>query len=91
MYKITSYTYDKAKKIGVVVKPSTRKNKKLDVYRNKQKIGSIGAYGMNDFPTYKKNNGLSYAKGRQRLYKMRHKRDRMKKWSNGWLADQLLW
>jgi hypothetical protein len=46
MYNITNYTYKKAKKLGVKIKPSTNKTKKIDVY---------------------------------------------KKWSNGWLADKLLW
>ena len=91
MYKITKYTYDKAKKIGVKVKPSTRKNKKIDVYRNDRKIASVGAYGMNDFPTYRIKYGDSYALKRRKLYKMRHTKDRRKKWTNGWLADQLLW
>ena len=91
MYKIKIYTYNKAKKIGVVVKPSTRKNKKIDVYRLNQKIASVGAYGMNDFPTYIEKRGLTYAKKRRELYKQRHEKDRKKKWTNGWLADQLLW
>lgn len=91
MYKITRYTYNKAKKIGVVVKHSTRKNKKIDVYRNNQKIASVGAYGMNDFPTYIEKCGLKYAKKRRELYKQRHKKDLKKKWTRGWLADQLLW
>ena len=91
MYKITRYTYNKAKRLGVVVKSSTRKNKKIDVYRANQKIASIGAYGMNDFPTYIKKRGITYAKKRRELYKQRHQKDRKKKWTNGWLADQLLW
>lgn len=31
-YKITSYTLKKAKKLGVTVKPSTSKLKKIDVF-----------------------------------------------------------
>ena len=89
MYKITKYTYNKAKKIGVTVKPSS--TKKIDVYRNNKKIASVGAYGMNDYPTYIQKNGLQYAKTRRKLYKIRHRKDRKKKWSRGWLADQLLW
>jgi len=91
MYNITQYTYRKAKKMGVSVKQSTNKNKKLDVYRNNHKIASIGANGMNDYPTYIKKRGLTYANTRRRLYKMRHEKDRRKKWTNGWLADKLLW
>ena len=91
MYNITNYTYKQAKKLGVKVRLSTNKTKKLDVYKNNKKIASIGANGMNDFPTYIKKNGLKYAKTRRNLYKQRHEKDRHKKWSNGWLADKLLW
>ena len=90
-YKITNYTYKKAKAIGVVVKPSTNKTKKIDVYKGEKKIASVGARGMNDFPTYIQNKGLTFAKTRRRLYRMRHERDRHIKWSRGWLADKLLW
>jgi hypothetical protein len=91
MYNITPYTCKKAKKLGVQVKHSTNKTKKIDVYKKGKKIASVGDYGMNDFPTYKQKFGLKYAKTRRRLYKMRHEKDRHQKWSNGWLADQLLW
>jgi hypothetical protein len=91
MYDITKYTYKKAKKLGVVVKPSTNHTKKLNVYKNNKKIASIGAYGMSNFPTYMKTRGVTYAKKRRRLYKMRHEKDRHLKWSRGWLSDKLLW
>jgi hypothetical protein len=91
MYSITSYTYKKAKGLGVTVKPSKNKSKKINVYKNNNKIASIGAYGMNNYPTYIKKNGISYAKKRRRLYKIRHEKDRHTKWSRGWLSNQLLW
>ena len=91
MYEITNYTYKQAKKLGVSVKNSTNKTKKIDVYKNGKKIASVGANGMNDFPTYIKKRGLKYAKTRRRLYKNRHESDRHVKWSRGWLADKLLW
>ena len=97
-YHITNYTYKQAKRIGVIVKPSLDKTKKIDVYRkniknNKtlKKIASVGAAGMNDFPTYIQKRGLTFAKTRRRLYKMRHEKDRHVKWTRGWLADKLLW
>jgi len=102
-YKITNYTYKQAKRLGVVVKPSLDKTKKIDVYRTSKtgtdkknnktmkKIASVGANGMNDFPTYIQKKGLTFAKTRRRLYKMRHEKDRKTKWSRGWLADKLLW
>lgn len=90
-YTITNYTKKQATRIGVTVKPSTNSEKKIDVFRKSRKIASVGANGMNDFPTYIKKRGLTFAKTRRRLYKMRHEKDRHTKWSNGWLADKLLW
>jgi hypothetical protein len=91
VYHITNYTYKKAKKLGYTVKPSTNKTKKIDVYKKNKKIASVGANGMNDYPTYILKNGLKYAKTRRRLYRIRHEKDRHKRLSNGWLADKLLW
>jgi hypothetical protein len=90
-YQITKYTRSKAKQIGVQIKPSTNKTKKLDVFKKGKKIASIGANGMNDFPTYMKLKGKQFALTRRRLYKIRHAKDRKKKWTRGWLADVLLW
>jgi len=98
-YKITPYTYARAKHIGVTVKPSTDKTKKIDVFRvvgkgkNKtvKKIASVGFFGMKDYPYHMKEKGLKFANSRRRLYKIRHKKDRKIKWSRGWLANTLLW
>jgi len=90
-YKITKYTYRQAKKLGVSVKPSKNKTKKIDVFKKDRKIATVGAYGMNDFPTYMIKRGVKYAKTRRRLYKIRHEKDRKTKWTNGWFADKLLW
>jgi hypothetical protein len=51
----------------------------------------VGALGYSDYPTYMKKMGKKYADERRRLYKIRHKKDRLKKGTNGWYADQLLW
>lgn len=91
MYKIKKYTYNKAKKLGLEVKPSTNKTKKIDVYKKGKKVAAVGAAGMNDYPTYIEKRGPQYAKTRRRLYKMRHEKDRHIKGSHGWYADQLLW
>jgi len=91
VYKITKYTLKKAKKLGVKVFPSKNKTKKIDIYKKNKKIASIGAYGMMDFPTYQLKKGIIYAKTRRRLYRIRHKKDRKIKGSNGWYADKLLW
>jgi hypothetical protein len=33
VYKITDYSYKKAKENDLTIKPSTKKNKKIDVYK----------------------------------------------------------
>ena len=38
-YHITAYTYKKARKLGLSVKPSTNKTKKIDIFKkNKKKM-----------------------------------------------------
>lgn len=92
VYKITRYTYKKAKKNGLHVRPSRNKNKKIDVYTLDGKfLASVGANGYGDYPSFIKKYGLTYANSRRRLYKKRHSKDRRKKYSKGWLADTLLW
>lgn len=91
MYQITEYTKQKAKTLGVKVKPSSNPKKKIDVFKDREKIASIGAIGYGDFPTFIKEKGIEYAKERQRLYKKRHEKDRKVKGSAGILADLLLW
>lgn len=90
-YKILPHTLKQAKQIGVDVKPSTKANKKIDVYKAGKLIASVGATGYKDYPTYLDEKGKEYADERRRLYKIRHKKDIEKLWSNGWLADKLLW
>ena len=91
MYQITNYTKDQARKLNVIVKPSTRKGKKIDVVKNGVVISSIGAIGYSDYPTYIKSHGLEYANNRRKLYKIRHEKDRHVVNSTGYYADKLLW
>ena len=91
MYEITNYSKEQAKKLGVQIKPSTRKDKKIDVFKNNEKVASIGGAGYKDYPTYMKTKGLEYAKERRKLYKERHEKDRHKKGSAGYYADKILW
>ena len=95
-YRIKAYTKNQAKKIGVTVKPSKVKGKKIDVFKKGQKVASVGAIGYNDYPTYmelerKGKVAKGTANKRRRLYKIRHKSDRNIKNSNGYYADRLLW
>ena len=52
MYKIKKYSYDQAKKLGVEIRPSEFKNKKIDVYKDDVFICSIGDSRYLDFPSY---------------------------------------
>jgi len=91
-YTITSYTKEQARKHNVVVKPSSVKGKKIDVFNKKgEKLASVGAIGYSDYPTFIKEKGLTYAKERRRLYKERHDKDRHEKGTAGYWADKLLW
>lgn len=92
MYVITNYTKNKAKQLGVTVKRSKNKKKKLDVF-NKQgeRIGSVGAIGYGDYPTFIRQKGKLFADKRRVAYKKRHEKNRKKIGTNGYYADKLLW
>lgn len=92
MYNITNYTRNRAKTLGVTVKPSKNKKKKLDVYNKKGvKIASVGAIGYMDFPSFIKSKGRAFANKRRIAYKKRHEKNRKIVGSNGYYADKLLW
>ena len=74
----------RASKLGVTVKPSTRKHKKLDVFRNNEKIASIGDLRYSDYLQHND-------KERRKRYKMRHESDRHRVGSAGYYADKILW
>jgi hypothetical protein len=90
-YIITRHTRTQAKRLGVTVARSTRKGKKIDVFRDGKKIASVGALGYGDFPTFRRTRGATFADNKRRLYKMRHEKDRHVRDSAGFYADQLLW
>tara|TARA_Y100000994_G_C15303601_1_gene280722 strand:+ start:129 stop:410 length:282 start_codon:yes stop_codon:yes gene_type:complete len=91
MYRIKKLQKDKARKIGVEIKPSKLKGKKIDVYKKGKKIASIGAKGYSDYATYIETKGLEYANKRRKLYKIRHNKNRKKVGSRSYYADQILW
>jgi len=88
-YKITDYTYKQAKKLGVQIRPSVYKNKKIDVFKNDVKIASIGAINYLDYPTYIETKGKKYANERRKLYKIRHKNDINE--GAGFYSNKILW
>lgn len=88
MYKILPQHYDKAKKLGVEIKPSTNKMKKIDVFKNDKKIASIGAINYKDYQYYIIEKGKDYADERRKLYLGRHRKDTN---LNGYYARLILW
>ena len=91
-YKITKYSLERAKELGVVIKPSTNKGKKIDVFNKKgEKLVSIGAIGYADYPTFLTMKGKGFADKRRKLYKMRHEKDRHIRGTAGFYADKILW
>jgi hypothetical protein len=91
MYKITKRQISNALNLGVTIKPSTNKSKKIDVFKNGQKIASIGAMGYMDYELYLNSLGKEYADERRRLYKIRHANNRNKIGTAGYYADKILW
>lgn len=91
MYKITKRQLFNAEKLGVEIKPSTNKAKKIDVYKKGVKIASIGAIGYKDYEIYLLEKGSAYANERRRLYRIRHANDRTKVGTAGYFADKILW
>jgi hypothetical protein len=92
MYEITKYSYIKAKELGVKIKPSIHKGKKIDVYdANNNFITAIGDIRYNDYPNYVLERGKTYADNRRRLYNIRHEKDSKVIGSAGFFSKNLLW
>jgi hypothetical protein len=96
MYKITPRTHALAARLGVSVRPSTTKGKKIDVLKDGRKLHAIGAIGYDDYPTFLMQEEMGIvprgtARKRQKAYKSRHANNRKRKGTAGWWADQLLW
>ena len=73
MYQITNYTYNKAKELNVIIKPSKFKNKKIDIYDSNNNFKfSIGDTRYGDYPTYLQIN-KEYADKRKTLFYKRFK------------------
>ena len=89
-YTITEHTRRQARKLGVTVKRSLRKGKKIAVFRGDKKLADVGAIGYGDYGTNLKKD-KKYADERRRLYKIRHSKDRHKVGTPSYWADKLLW
>lgn len=88
MYNITNYSYKKAKEYGVVIKPSSRKNKKIDVYKDGKYLVSIGDSRYLDYPSFIEKYGLEYANQKRKLWLNRHKNNTG---LAGFYAKNILW
>lgn len=86
MYQIAPYTYKKAKMLGVTVKVSERKHKKIDVYKNGTRIATIGDTRYQDYAHLLQTNP-TLAENKRRLYHLRH----TQKTVGERMAKQLLW
>lgn len=90
-YTIKAYSRQRAKKLGVRIQVSTKPDKKLDVFSKKgEKLASIGAAGMGDYPTFRAVN-RELGEWKRKHYKMRHERDRHTVGTPGYYADKILW
>lgn len=90
-YRILPYSFKQAARLGVTIKPSKKKDKKIDVFKNSQLISSVGQRGYKDYPTYLKEQGKPFAEKRKKLYQARHASDLSKVGTPGYFANQLLW
>ena len=86
-YTITNYSKQKAKEYDVIIKPSKKKNKKIDIYKDNKLIASIGQKGYNDYGNFLESDGKEYADKKRNLYR----KDRIIKNTPGFWADKILW
>ena len=90
-YKIKPRQKRNAKKLGVTIKPSKVKGKKLDVFKSGKKVASIGALGYSDYAIYISKAGKKFADKKRDQYKKRFNKTRKKKGTNSYYADRILW
>ena len=89
MYNIKKYSFDEAKKLGVEIKPSKTKNKKIDVFKGDVFFCSIGDSRYKDYPIYLEIN-KEMADTRRMLYHQRHKKENIEG-TKGYYALKILW
>ena len=87
MYEISPKSYKVAKQYGLQIQSSTKKNKKIDVFKDGKYLASIGDSRYADYHIFLKEKGKAYADNRARLYYLRHKNASVREQ----LAKLLLW
>jgi len=91
-YQITERQEENATREGVIIFPSKRKNKKLDVYNDDgDYLFSIGDIRYKDYDIYLSEKGKKYADNRRRLYRIRHSKYKDIKGTPSYYANKILW
>jgi hypothetical protein len=99
-YKIKERQIAQAKKLGYTIKPSVKKNKKIDVFDKSSKyIASIGGIRPNgvaymDYATYIEEEGQEVADKKRKNYLARHAKETKKEMglpTPSLLSDLILW
>lgn len=95
-YKISQYSYNQASRLKVEIEPSSRKNKKIDVYKDGEYVTSIGDIRYKDYPYYLHEERMGkYKKGtanrNKYLYWKRHAQDASVPDTAGFYAANILW
>ena len=92
MYKITDYSYKKARENKVLIINSTKGDYKIDIYtKDGDYITSIGNKNYKDYPTFLDEDGVEVAAKHRKRYLLRHSKDFKNKGTRGWYARTLLW
>jgi hypothetical protein len=99
-YMIKTLQKQKAKKLGLTIEPSSKKNKKIDV-KNKDgevlaSIGGVKKDGSfyNDYATYIEKMGLKEANKKRKNYLLRHSKEpktKDGKKTPSYYSDKILW
>ena len=88
MYNIRPYHLQQAADFEVTIKPSTKKNYKLDIFKDGRYLTSIGDRRYGDYISHLEESGEEFANKRRRLYWLRHQKD---KGVRGFYARNILW
>jgi hypothetical protein len=86
MYEIEPYHREQARRLGVTIKPSTKKFFKLDVFQDGKYLTSIGDIRYKDYMMYMKIDPILAEKRRQ-LYWKRHTKEGVREY----FAKHILW
>lgn len=96
-YEITQWSKNQAERLRVIIKPSTHKNKKIDVFDKEGKfLVSIGDIRYKDYGMYLAAERLGEfprgtANRNRYLYRKRHAKDSAVIGSAGYYANEILW